>query len=97
VNYLHEAGMRRYTEATLTEPAALDADLAAGLKRGMQVEIGQYRPGVACAAVSVVSPEAVEGRTVLACALPIRDMMHSAKQIRSQLQAAAASLVPLLS
>lgn len=96
-NYLHEAGMRRYTDATLTEPAALDADLAAGLKRGMQVEIGQFRPGVACAAVPVVSPEAVESRTVLACALPIRDMMHSAKQIRSQLQAAAINLMPLLS
>lgn len=89
--------MRRYTDATLTEPAALDADLAAGLKRGMQVEIGQYRPGVACAAVPVISSDVVESRTVLACALPIRDMMHSAKQIRSQLQSLAAAMVPLLS
>jgi DNA-binding IclR family transcriptional regulator len=95
--YLKESGMRRYTDATITDPTAFELDLAAGRKRGMQIEIGQYRPGVACGAVPVIGDGDLERRAVLGCALPIRDLMHSAKDLRARLHATARTLVPLLS
>lgn len=95
-NYLKESGMRRYTDNTITDPESLDVDLAAGRRRGMQIEVGQYRVGVACAAVTVVAPPEVERRTVLACALPVRDLMHSGKQVRDRLFATAQHLAVLL-
>ena len=71
--------------------------LGRGRKRGMQIEIGQYRAGVACAAVPVVADGDVTQRTVVGCALPIRDFMHSAKDLRARLHATAKALAPLLS
>ena len=53
LRYLKDWGMRSYTAATFTQPDALEADLLAGERRGMQVEINQYRSGIACAAVMV--------------------------------------------
>jgi DNA-binding IclR family transcriptional regulator len=94
--YLKESGMRKFTEETLTDPAAFEADLAAGRKRGMQLETGQFRPGVACAAVPVIDEGELSRFTVLGVALPIRDFMHSAKRIRTSLQAHAAVIAPLL-
>ena len=49
---------------------AFEADLAAGDRRGMQMEMGQFRQGVACAAVLVAPDKDMERRVVLACALP---------------------------
>jgi DNA-binding IclR family transcriptional regulator len=57
LRYLKDWGMRTFTPQTLIQPEALEADLAAGDRRGMQVELGQYRHGVGCAAV-VVRPAA---------------------------------------
>jgi DNA-binding IclR family transcriptional regulator len=94
--YLKESGMRKFTEETLTDPAAFEVDLTAGRKRGMQIETGQFRPGVACAAVPVIDEGELTEFTVLGVALPIRDFMHSAKQIRASLQAHAAVIGPLL-
>jgi DNA-binding IclR family transcriptional regulator len=88
--------MRPFTDATLTDPLALEADLAAGRKRGMQIETGQYRPGVACGAVPVIADGELDQLAVLGCALPVRDFMHSAKQLRDRLQATARVLSPLL-
>ncbi|HET6212031.1 MAG TPA: IclR family transcriptional regulator C-terminal domain-containing protein [Micromonosporaceae bacterium] len=94
--YLKEYGMRAYTPATLTSPEALEADLAAGDKRGMHIEIGQYRPGVACASVLVAVDRDVERRVVLGCCLPAAELMTSARLIRTRLIAAAHSLSGLL-
>ena len=94
--YLKESGMRKFTEETLTDPAAFEADLSAGRKRGMQLETGQFRTGVACAAVPIVDEGELSRFTVLGVALPIRDFMHSAKRIRTSLQAHAAVIAPLL-
>ena len=47
LRYLKDRGMRIYTPATLTQPEALEADLIAGDRRGMQIEISQFRPGSA--------------------------------------------------
>ena len=85
--YLRESGMRKFTEETLTDPVAFEQDLAAGRRRGMQIETGQFRAGVACAAVAVVDTGDVTDFTVLGCVLPIRDFMHSARQVRARLNA----------
>ncbi len=87
--YLRDYGMRQYTPATLTSPDALEADLAAGERRMMQMEIGQYRQGLACASVLAVADKDPERRVVLACALPAGEMMTSAKAVRSRLTSVA--------
>ena len=47
--YLRDYGMRQFTPATLVTPEALEIDLAAGERRSMHMEVGQFRPGLACA------------------------------------------------
>lgn len=94
--FLKEFGMRPYTSATLTSPEALDADLAAGERRGMQIEIGQFRQGLACAAVTVVNDRDPDRRVVLACALPPAELMSSAKVVRTRLLATAHHLATVL-
>ena len=77
--------MRPFTTATLTTAEAFEADLAAGDRRGMQLELGQFRQGVACAAVLVTPDKDMERRVVLACALPASEMMTSARVVRAKL------------
>jgi DNA-binding IclR family transcriptional regulator len=83
--YLREYGMRPFTSATLVTPDTLEPDLAAGDRRGMHLELGQFRQGVACAAVIVTPDKDMERRVVLACALPAAEMMTSARQVRAKL------------
>ncbi|MFC8847684.1 MULTISPECIES: IclR family transcriptional regulator [unclassified Micromonospora] len=90
--YLREYGMRPFTNATLTSPEAFEADVAAGDRRGMQLELGQFRQGVACAAVLVVPDKDMERRMVLACALPASEMMTSARVVRAKLLTAARAI-----
>ncbi|MEE6261227.1 IclR family transcriptional regulator [Plantactinospora sonchi] len=87
--YLREYGMRPFTPQTLVAADAFEADLAAGERRGMQLELGQFRSGVACAAVLVAPDKDMERRTVLACALPAAEMMTSARVVRAKLLAVA--------
>jgi DNA-binding IclR family transcriptional regulator len=95
--YLRDYGMRPFTPATLVSPDALEADLAAGERRGMQLEMGQFRQGVACAAVTVVSDRDMERRLVLACALPAAEMLTSARVVRAKLTSAARNVADALS
>lgn len=87
--YLREFGMRPFTPTTLTTIDAFEADLAAGDRRGMHLEVGQCRPGIACAAVLVTADKDMERRVVLACALPAAEMMTSARVVRAKLLTAA--------
>jgi DNA-binding IclR family transcriptional regulator len=87
--YLKDYGMRAYTAHTITTPEALEADLAAGERRQMQLEINQYRQGVGCAAVLAVADRDPERRVVIACALPAPELMTSAKVVRTRLTASA--------
>jgi DNA-binding IclR family transcriptional regulator len=87
--YLREYGMRPFTPATLTAADTFEADLAAGDRRGMHLEMGQFRQGVACAAVLVTPDKDLERRVVLACALPAAEMMTSARVVRAKLLAVA--------
>ncbi|WP_238016326.1 IclR family transcriptional regulator C-terminal domain-containing protein [Dactylosporangium sp. AC04546] len=94
--FLKESGMQAYTSATLTSPEALDSDLAAGERRGMQIEIGQFRQGLACAAVMVINDRDPDRRVVLACAMPPAELMSSAKVVRTRLLATAHHLAAVL-
>ncbi len=92
LRYLKDWGMRVYTGFTLTEPEALEADLTVGERRGMQVEISQYRAGLACAAVVVRGDRDPERRVVVACAMPADRLVDSLPDIRTHLQSTARSL-----
>jgi DNA-binding IclR family transcriptional regulator len=92
LRYLKDWGMRVYTGSTLTEPEALEADLMAGERRGMQVEISQFRAGVACAAVVVRSDRDPERRVVVACAMPADRLVDSVHDIRTHLVSTARNL-----
>jgi DNA-binding IclR family transcriptional regulator len=100
VRYVRDAGMRPYTRNTLDSVEALEADLAAGERRGMYVELGQYRPGVGCASVIVLPDRDPERRMVLAVAAPLADLTKSASVFRAKLTdlskdvAALASAIP---
>ena len=94
--YLREQGMRAYTQATIRSPAAFEADIAAGLRRGMQVEIGQFKPGVACAGMTVIGTGELHQRYVVACALPAADMMKQAPLLRDRLSQTARDLARAL-
>ncbi len=89
LRYLKDWGMRAYTASTLTQPEALEADLVVGERRGMQTEVSQYRPGVACAAVIVRADRDPERRYVLACAMAADRLVDSVQEIRAHLVGAA--------
>jgi DNA-binding IclR family transcriptional regulator len=95
LRYLRDFGMRLYTPNTLTSPEALEADLAAGERRAMQVEIGQFRPGLACAAVPAVVDRDQDRRVALACAMPPAELMTSGKVIRGRLAALARTVAAI--
>ncbi|MFY1688495.1 IclR family transcriptional regulator [Plantactinospora sp. WMMB782] len=94
--YLREYGMRPFTSATLVAADAFEADLAAGDRRGMHLELGQFRHGVACAGVLVTPDKDMERRVVLACALPAAEMMTSARVVRAKLLAVARTVADAL-
>ena len=73
----------------MTTAETFESDLVAGERRGMQLEMGQFRQGVACAAVLVAPDRDMERRVVLACALPAAEMMTSARVVRAKLLTAA--------
>ncbi|MGW0432416.1 IclR family transcriptional regulator [Micromonospora sp. NPDC003197] len=90
--YLREFGMRSFTSATLVSAEAFEADLAAGDRRGMHLELGQFRHGVACAGVLVCPDKDMERRVVLACALPAAEMMTTARLVRAKLLSTARAI-----
>jgi DNA-binding IclR family transcriptional regulator len=96
LRYLKDWGMRSYTSATFTQPEALEADLVAGERRGMQVEISQFRQGIACAAVIVREDRDPERRLALACAMPAERMADAVADIRTHLQSAARSIATVM-
>lgn len=83
--FIKEQGMRSYTDLTFTEFEALEADLSAGERRGMQTELSQFRDGLGCAAVVVHADRDPERRLVLATAMPVDHLVEHAAQIRDHL------------
>jgi DNA-binding IclR family transcriptional regulator len=96
LRYLKDWGMRAYTSSTFTEPEALEADLIAGERRGMQVEISQFRAGVACAAVMVRGDRDPERRLVVACAMPADRLVDNIHDVRIHLMSTARTLANAL-
>ncbi|HUG61917.1 MAG TPA: IclR family transcriptional regulator [Methylomirabilota bacterium] len=43
-----DAGLRRFTETTITDPALLEAELALTRERGYAVDEGEHQPGLRC-------------------------------------------------
>lgn len=91
-HYLREFGMRPYTPHTLVTAESLEADLAAGERRGMQIEINQYRQNLACAALGVLPSKDAERRVVVACAMPPADLVGAGTKVRARLAAAARTI-----
>jgi DNA-binding IclR family transcriptional regulator len=85
LRFLKDQGMRTYTGLTLTEPEALEADLLAGERRGLQTEISQFRDGIGCAAVVVHPDRDPERRVVLACSMAADHLLEHTTEIRGQL------------
>lgn len=93
--YLRDVGMRTFTPATLTTLESLEADLAAGERRAMHIEIGQYRSGLACASVHALTQRELDRRVVVACAMPAGELMTSAKATRTRLAAVASEIATI--
>jgi DNA-binding IclR family transcriptional regulator len=91
--FLKDQGMPVYTSLTLSEPEALEADLVAGERRGLQTEIAQFRDGIGCAAVVVNADRDPERRLVLACAMPAEHLIEHAVDVRDHMLQAARRLV----
>lgn len=91
-NYLREWGMRAFTDRTLLEVDALEADLAAGQRREMFVEIGEFRCDIGCAAVPVRDHQDPQQRLVLACCLPAEQLVAAPARVRAHLVRAARSV-----
>ena len=89
LRFLKDQGMRSYTGLTLTQPEALEADLIAGDRRGLQTEVSQFRDGLGCAAVVVHPDRDPERRLVLACSMSADHLVEHTNEIRSQLLLAA--------
>jgi len=85
MRYVKEAGMRSYTRATIDSPEALEVDIATGERRGMQLELGQYRKDVGCASVVILSDRDPDRRMVLAVSAPLDEMAASANIFRTKL------------
>jgi DNA-binding IclR family transcriptional regulator len=94
--FVKEQGMPALTAHTLTSPEALDADLAAGDRRGLHMEVNQFRIGLASAALLVIADREQERRVALACTVPATELMASAKMIRSRLNTTAQQLAEVL-
>ncbi|HEX2145340.1 MAG TPA: IclR family transcriptional regulator C-terminal domain-containing protein [Glycomyces sp.] len=94
--YLKSMGMRPFTRRTLTEPDALEYDLAVYEESGVYAEMGQFREGVGCAGVVVREGGTPAERIVFAVALPLDDIRSSWTQISQRLRDAAIELEPLV-
>ncbi|MGH8876319.1 MAG: IclR family transcriptional regulator [Stackebrandtia sp.] len=94
--YLNSAGMRRYTDNTMTEPGDLEYDLAQRAASGVYTEIGQFHPGVGCAATVVRDDPDPRHRTVIACTMPLFDLRQNGSMVKSRLRRAAVELETLL-
>lgn len=96
LRYLKDWGMRSYTSATFTQPEALEVDLIEGEQRGMQIELSQYREGLACAAVLVRDDRDPERRLAVACAMPTNHLATAADDVRAHLLGAAHTISVVL-
>jgi DNA-binding IclR family transcriptional regulator len=91
-----EAGLPRLTDATITDPTSLRAELAAIRARGFSTDEGEHQPGLRCvgapirdAAGRVVASISVSGP---AWRLPVGEVANLAKIVRHSAACIAAAL-----
>lgn len=92
---LQAAPLERCTPATLTDPKALEKELAAVRRRRYGLDREEFLPGLVCVAVPVPAPAAADGRSSLCVALQapaMRLTIDEALQWLPALQAAAQAL-----
>ena len=92
---LQAAPLERCTPATLTDPKALEKELAAVRRRRYGLDREEFLPGLVCVAVPVPAPAAADGRSSLCVALQAPAMrlpLAKALQWLPALQAAAQAL-----
>lgn len=94
--YLRETGMRKYTDFTMTEPRALEYDLAQLAAEGVYTEINQFRTGVGCVASVVRDDPDPRCRTVIACTMPLPELRMYGTRVKNRLRRAADELVQLV-
>jgi DNA-binding IclR family transcriptional regulator len=94
--YLDSTGLRRFTRNTLVSVQTLEADLARGERMGMQVEVAQFRPNLACGSVLIRNHRDEHQRYVVACSAPAGDLQKKAALIRTRLQQTARQLIDAL-
>ena len=94
--FVKEQGMPAFTPQTLTSPEALDADLTAGERRGLHLELNQFRAGLASAALLVLQDREQDRRVAVACTVPATELMSSAKAVRGRLTTVAQQLADIL-
>lgn len=75
MRYLKDWGMRAFTPSTLITLEALEADLVTADRRGVHTEVGQYRPGVGCAALVIVNDRDPDRRLALGCSMSLPDLV----------------------
>jgi DNA-binding IclR family transcriptional regulator len=93
--YLKESGMRRFTRATVVSPEALEAELVQGDRRGVYVELGQYRSEVGCVGVTVLAEREPDRRMALAIAAPMAEMTKASGLFRTRLSELAKEITVL--
>lgn len=93
--YLREQGMRVYTKATVDTPELLEAELVQGERRGVHMEMGQYRAGIGCVGVTVITDRDPERRMVLAIAVPVAELSKSANVFRTRMSEMSKELAAL--
>ena len=94
--YLRESGMRRFTDHTVTEPCALEYNLAQLAGDGLYTDDGQFRNGIGCAATVVRDDPDPKCRTVIACTMPLPELKWYQSRVKNRLRRAAEELQPLL-
>lgn len=89
---LAQGPLTRFTDKTVTDPARLELDIEASLRRGYAIDDEEYLPGLLCVAVLV---EGTRGRANLALAIQapvMRFTLEKALHFLPALRAAASAL-----
>lgn len=89
--YLREAGLRPFTPLTVSDPAALEDELA-GVTDGVFTEVCQYRNGVACTAVLVATGEPEDPWWALGVSGAAAALPHRGHDLAAVLRIAAGDL-----
>ncbi|MBO3732763.1 IclR family transcriptional regulator [Glycomyces niveus] len=93
--FLRSAGMRAFTRRTLVEPDALEYDLAIYGESGVYAEMGQFKDGMAGAAVLVNAKASPDNAVAFGAMIPLKEIRTSWPRITQLLRDAARDLMSI--